>query len=564
MSTDAQLNGSAKALVAKIRERIAQLEWDDSVPDHLMKVQVLEAIAGEVDAGRYTVADAREALKACADLHFHDDGDQAEPDEGEEKRIPQYKVLIDLALKDAKVFHAPDSTPYADLHVNGHRETHMLRSRGFKRWLTRRYYETESGAPSSESMNMALGVLEAKACYDGREIEVHVRVGGHDGRIYLDLGCPKWRAVEIDATGWRVVKDPPVRFRRAAGMQALPVPKPGGSIEALRGFLNVRSNADFVLAVLWTLAALCDRGPYPVLVLSGEQGAAKSTFSAMLRSLVDPNTAALRAVPRDDRDLFIAANNSRVLAFDNCSGLQAWISDTLCRLATGGGFSTRQLYSDAEEVLFDSMRPIILNGITDIVSRSDLADRAIFLTLEPIPEAQRKAEAELWADFHAERPKILGVLLDAVSTGLGQLPHIKLATLPRMADFAVWATACEGAFWEEGTFADAYKGNRAEAVDSVIEGDLVGSALWSFMEDRDEWEGTAAELLAELERQADDRTRNSKHWAHSARALAGRVRRAATFLRAKGIAIDFTRDPKRKRSRIITIAKGGTDGALPL
>jgi len=113
---------------------------------------------------------------------------------------------------------------------------------------------------------------------------------------------------------------------------------PGGSVETLRSFLNVQSANDFVLVVAWALAVLRNRGPYPVIVLSGEQGSAKSTFSAILRALLDPNTAPLRALPREDRDLFIAASNGHVLAFDNVSGLPAWISDTLCRLATGGGF----------------------------------------------------------------------------------------------------------------------------------------------------------------------------------------------------------------------------------
>ena len=246
---------------------------------------------------------------------------------------------------------------------------------------------------------------------------VHVRVGGLDGRLYLDLCDETWRAVEIDATGWRVIDNPPVRFRRAAGMQPLPMPVPGGSVETLRSFLNVQSDADFVLVVAWALAVLRNRGPYPVIVLSGEQGSAKSTFSAILRALLDPNTAPLRALPREDRDLFIAASNGHVLAFDNVSGLPAWISDTLCRLATGGGFAVRQLYTDQDEVLFDAARPVILNGIEDIVTRPDLADRAVFLTLEPIPEERRRPEAELWAAFEAERPRILGVLLDAVVRG---------------------------------------------------------------------------------------------------------------------------------------------------
>ena len=147
------------------------------------------------------------------------------------------------------------------------------------------------------------------------------------------------------------------------------------------------------MVVAWALACLRNRGPYPVIVLSGEQGSAKSTFSAILRALLDPNTAPLRALPREDRDLFIAASNGHVLAFDNVSGLPAWISDTLCRLATGGGFAVRQLYTDQDEVLFDAARPVILNGIEDIVTRPDLADRAVFLTLEPIPEERRRPGA---------------------------------------------------------------------------------------------------------------------------------------------------------------------------
>jgi hypothetical protein len=283
----------------------------------------------------------------------------------------QADILIDLAHA-AELFHAPDTTGFADLEVNGHRETWPIRSKGFRRWLARRFFETTDGAPSSEALQSALNVIEAKAHFDAPERAVHVRVANLDGKLYLDLGNEIWQAVEIDISGWRVVDSPPVRFRRASGMRPLPIPVPGGSIEALRTFLNVRSDADFVLVIAWALSCLRNRGPYPVLVLSGEQGSAKSTFSYILRTLLDPNTAPLRALPREDRDLFIAASNGHVLAFDNVSGLPAWISDTLCRLATGGGFAVRQLYSDQDEVLFDATRPVILNGIEDIVSRPDL------------------------------------------------------------------------------------------------------------------------------------------------------------------------------------------------
>ena len=335
-------------------------------------------------------------------------------------------------------------------------------------------------------------------------------------------------------------------------MQPLPEPERGGSVDMLRPFLNVSTDQDFVLIVAWILAALRNKGPYPVIVLSGEQGSAKSSFSAILRALLDPNAAPLRALPREDRDLFIAATNGHVLTFDNVSGLPAWISDTLCRLATGGGFAVRQLYTDQDEVLFDATRPVVLNGIEDIVTRPDLADRGLFLTLEPIPEERRRPEKALWAAFNHARPQILGALLDAVSQGLSRLPETQLDKLPRMADFALWATACETAFWRAGTFQAAYAGNRDEAVDNVIESDPVGSAIRSMMTGRTEWTGTATDLLGTLDEEVGEKAAKAKTWPSSARALSGRLRRAATFLRKVGIDISFDREG-RARTRTIRI-----------
>ena len=307
-----------------------------------------------------------------------------------------------------------------------------------------------------------------------------------------------------------------------------------------------------MLVTAWLLATFRNHGPYPVLVLMGEHGTAKSTFSEILRGLVDPNTAALRTLPRDDRDLFIAASNGFVLAFDNLSALKEWISDALCRLATGGGYGTRQLHTDQDEVLFDAQRPVILNGIEDFVTRPDLADRAIFLTLEPIGEEKRRSEAELWAEFEAECPRILGALLDAVATGLKRLPETRLERLPRMADFALWVAACETTLWPAGTFSSAYCGNRDEVIDNVIEADPVASAVRSLMATRSQWEGTATALLAALSQKAGEKVTQSTDWPKSANVLSGRLRRAATFLRQTGIEIARDREGHR-RNRKITI-----------
>jgi hypothetical protein len=230
-----------------------------------------------------------------------------------------------------------------------------------------------------------LNVLEGKAVYDGRQHEAAVRVTQHDGASYLDLANDGWQAVRVTDKRWEVMEKCPVRFRRAKAMLPLPTPAPGGDVAALRQFLNV-NDADWPLVVAWLLAAYRQSGPYPVLCLHGEQGSGKSTQARALRRLIDPNTADLRCEPKEPRDLMIAANNGWVVALDNISYLPGWLSDALCRLSTGGGFATRTLYENDEETIFDATRPLLITGIEEVATRSDLLDRSILVTLPTIPE----------------------------------------------------------------------------------------------------------------------------------------------------------------------------------
>src|SRR5262249_9367890 len=171
--------------------------------------------------------------------------------------VSSTEVLLNIASA-AQFFHASDGTGFADLIIDGHREPWPLRSKRFRAWLRQQYYERTWDAPSPTALNAALNVLEAQAQFDGPQRTVSVRLAERDGLIYLDLADEFWRCVEIGANGWRIAENPPVRFRRSVGMQ---LPLRGGSIEALAPFL-----------------------------------------------------------PRDERELFIAASNGHVLAFDNLSG----------------------------------------------------------------------------------------------------------------------------------------------------------------------------------------------------------------------------------------------------
>jgi hypothetical protein len=397
-------------------------------------------------------------------------------------------------------------------------------------------------------------------------------VAEHNRAFYLDLANKKWEAVEITETGWRVVADPPVKFCRPRGMLPLPYPVAGGSVKELRKFVNVASSEDWALLLAWVVKALRPKGPYPVLVLHGEQGSAKSTLTRLLKMLTDPSESPLRAEPRELRDLVIAAENSWCLALDNLSHLPPWLSDALCRLATGGGFATRELYTDKEEAIFNSQRPTILNGIEELATRADLLDRSMIFYLPEIPEEKRKTEEDFWAEFEQARPQILGALLDSVSTALRDHRHIKMNLLPRMADFAKWAVAAEPSLGlTPGTFWRAYAGNREASNDLALEGSPVAAVVRRVAEEEGKWSGTAQELLEKLGRGEEEKTTRSRSWPRSPRALSNTLRRLAPNLRAVGVRVEFSREGKKGR-RIIAIRQeqvgkfasaSSADGEMP-
>jgi hypothetical protein len=487
-------------------------------------------------------------------------GDSASgtPENGSKRT--QSQILVEIAA-GAELFHTPGGEAFAFLDVRDHREVWPVRSKGFRQWLTRAFYKEFRKPPGSQGIQDAVALLEAKARFDSPERQVFTRIAPCSDSICIDLCNENWEAVIISPAGWRVVQNPPVCFRRTKGMQALPCPAGNGSLAKLRSLLNIGDNANWILLLSWLVAACRPQGPYPVLIFQGEQGSAKSTTARLVRKIIDPVIAPLRTPPREERDLLIAANNSWVVAFDNVSGIPHWLSDALCRLATGGGFSTRELYTDSEEVILDLTRPVILNGIDHLAERADLADRAIILNLPRIEDHARREEAEIYTEYERELPLVLGALFTAVSRTLARLPQTELQRKPRMADFAVWATAAEEPLgFERGAFMAAYGGNRAEAVQETIDGDAVSAAVVAFTDHLEEerWTGTSRDLLERLTVIVGDSGKKATEWPKSPRGLSSRLRRAVTLLREAGIEITFHRKGTGGQRRL-TIARTARD-----
>jgi hypothetical protein len=338
------------------------------------------------------------------------------------------------------------------------------------------------------------------------------------------------------------------------------MPERGGSLDLLKPFANC-IDEDFILIAAWLAAALRPKGPYPLLVLSGEQGSAKTTLAKMLKCLIDAHVLKSRSAPRDERDLAIAANNNWAVMCENVSSMPPWLSDAFCRLSTGSGLATRLLYSDDEEALFAIERPVILEGITDFVDRADLMDRCLFIHLAPIADAERRDESEIWASFDAAAPRILGALLDAMAAGIASLPTLRLTCLPRMADFARFGEGVSRALgYLPDEFLESYRGNRMAANETALDDSPVAGAVRTLATRTTKtgfkaklgWQGTASELLEALTAIVGDKVAESKRWPKSPRSLSGVIRRLAPQLRKVACNVVFHREGKG-RTRIIEI-----------
>jgi len=456
----------------------------------------------------------------------HGDGAPPEDDETVADK------LIALARGRCTFVHDAQHEPFAIFEAGGARQVHGVLSRGFADFLSHAYYTEHDRAPTEQSLKVALATLRGQAQFEGAEREVFVRIAKTETGYWLDLCNAAWQCVQITATGWAVVSgEAAPLFTRSASMRPLPVPESGGTLDALWPLVNI-PEADRLMVLSWLVECLRPDTPHVVLELVGEQGSAKSSTQKALRRLIDPNQADLRAAPKSVEDVWIAARNAHLVSMENLSHLNGQYQDALCVLATGGGFSTRTLYTNAEETILDLRKPIVLNGISVIVTAQDLLDRCLHVGL-PTVQA-RELAGDMEERFEAAQPRLLGALLDLFAQVLATLPSVTIAPeqRPRMADFAMLGEAIHRLHGQPaGAFLDRHNAMRAEGVHRTLDASPVGAALVAYLaEDRGGFEGTLAELLRRLERYRPQ----GESWPRSPKGLGDALRRLAPALRQIG------------------------------
>ena len=448
-----------------------------------------------------------------------------EEEAGENSKKQNQTEVLRAFLANCWLFVDELREPFAKVQVDDHYEVWPVKSELFRFWLLEQYYRQTAKICNSDALKQAVEIACAMSIFSKRQATLSLRCAAHQGVFWYDLADVKWRAVKVTAEGWSV-KAAPILFRRFANTAPQVMPAVEGSMERLRPFVNFKSEDDFHLMAVYLVSCLVPGVPKVVLPVSGERGASKSTMLRILRRLVDPARKELLTFPRDCKELALSLYTNYMPAFDNMSHLNPEQSDMLCCAATGGGISKRKLYTDDGEVILDFLRSVVLNGITQVATKPDLLDRSILFELERVPEEQRMPESEFWQNFEAARPAIIGGMFNVLSKAMSIRPMIKLEKLPRMADFCLWGYAiAEAMGWSGEAFLVAYYNKIGMATEDAIRNNPVAYAIVEFMRDKTQWQGTAAQLLVNLNDMVDELqiNRQAASWPKAANVLSRRL-----------------------------------------
>ena len=444
-------------------------------------------------------------------------------------------VLVNLARDNYTFFRFQDEA-FVEVMRHGHRENLLVGEDKFRRMLRLLFVEKTKNIAQAEWLKNALDQLKAYALEEGDEYPVYNRLARHGDKVFLDLIDKDRTIIEIDAEGWRICEDPPVRFRRGESMLALPLPEKGGTKEDLQKFLNIEKE-DLILLLGVLAGYLNPDGPFPILLLIGGDGRGKTILAQLILLLLDPTKVIGCSPPTKIEDLMISAKSRRILFFDNLSEMKKWLSDALCRMSTGAAQERRTLYADQDLTTFLCKCPVILTSIRDIIESPDLGSRTIKFDMPRVEK--RLTEKLLMKSFNAARPKIVGWLLDGLVSALKNQDTTVIEDLPRLADFCVFAQAAEeGLGLEAGSVLAAYRENRTDTVNEFLASPLAQGILAL----EADFKGTLKQLAQDLKQPCDHA---------SLKVMAGDLRDLVTSLETQGIRINFRRSHGKKRIEIL-------------
>lgn len=480
-----------------------------------------------------------------------------------QEKKSQADLIIELAMEAGdKFFHDELNECYVAIEREGNPIVYRIDEKAYKSFLVKRFFKETKKAPSKDSINQAIGVLQAIAQYDGEEITVTKRCAEKDDAIYYDLGDDNWTFIKITQDGWQVDNSGQVLFTRRKNMKPQVMPERYEDISIINKHYRLKTEEDRILHTVSLVTKFLKIGN-PIVVYHGEKGASKTTTMRMDRSIVDPAVRDVISMPKSTTDLSLVLHNNYLPCIDNIDNISAEKSDVLCTAATGGGFSRRKLFTDDEETIYEFKVPVILNGINVVATRPDLLDRSLLLGLERIPEDERKEEREVWQEFEKDKPKMLGAIFHTISKALRIYPTTDLKKLGRMADFTRWGYAIAEACGVGGEiFLKAYLDNQYKANDEAVNSNPIATAIIRLMETTQCFEGTPSRLLETLDSIAEDEKIDitSRLWAKEPNVLTRRLNELKSNFLMEGISFSTTNTSMGRKIEIRKSPKEILDG----
>lgn len=465
-----------------------------------------------------------------------------------EVRADTVTVAFELLAKHAAEFWNDGEQAYMSVEINGSKRHVAIGSSDYQGLVTKIFYSGTKRAISDASLGALTRMATAKARFEGPRYDRSLRIGWARDAIYLALFDDEQRAVRITKDGWEFVHESecPMRFVRGATTESLPTPVSGNDLEEmLRKVLNV-DEAHLPLVTAFLTGVFLPTGTFPVLVVTGQQGSGKSFGSSIIRNIVDPQRGGLQKLPRDEGSLMATLYSSDILAYDNVSRISDDLSDSFCSIASGTGFSARRLYTNLELVTVEARKPIILNGIGDVINRPDLMDRSLVVSFRTLRESERKGERELLSEFRGLQPALLGAVLDRVSRSLHYAAETSAPGV-RLLDFARWAIAGAASQEEAERLREALVRNRSNLQSAVIDNDIFAQAVIAWIDEVKAVTMTASEILAELNSRRGDAQRKVDGWPTKPESVSKMLSRIAPVLEVAGIQAD--RLPRTGKNR---------------
>jgi hypothetical protein len=466
------------------------------------------------------------------------------------------EILVELANQKAQQFFKDQyGTAYALVHIADHNEVIALESSKFRRYLSKLFYDGNNHKViSSEAVNNAIQILQAKAEYESPTIPLSLRVAWSKDKdaIYYDLTNEKWSSVRIDRNGWQLVNKSPILFvKYNQTPQVIPLSNYGVDVfDKFLALTNVEDRNSQLLLKVYVVSCLIPDISHPMLVLYGDKGAAKSTVQTLIKKLIDPSKPTLLTVHNDRTEFVQQLAHNHMAVYDNIKYNPQWLSDEACKAVTGVGHTKRRLYSNDEDIVYEYKRCLGFNGININLTEPDALDRSIMIEQERIPREKRQSELDIYSKFEELQPRLLGYIFDTISKALTIKDSLVLKDLPRMADFGTWGEAIARALgYAPFEFLNAYYDNIGRQNIEAVEAHPLGQAIVRLCtESEDEfgvatWYGSIGECLEKLTEIADRYRINkeAKSWPKAPNVLTRRLNQIKSNL-LEGLNIEVTID----------------------